>query len=244
MIKAQIGDSLISKNNFYGDFGDSLALNDSIAQAHYAVVDAYVLHLKKRYRNIPSLAKDLTATFTSPEDKVRAIFRWMTNNISYDCADYHNKNKTLGGGVSYSSTTSKSQITAQWANMYYRYANRVLRKRKGICEGYAILFYELCNQSGINCEIIHGFADQNSKRIGKYKTFHRKFTNHAWDSVELNGNWYDLDATWASGSCDEEVRHFYKGFNAAYYLTSAKKSFADHIQSIKETEKLNRDIGN
>jgi transglutaminase/protease-like cytokinesis protein 3 len=149
---------------------------ETFAEADHSRVDNYVLQIKGRYKNIPSLAKDITQPFTTDEDKVRAIFRWMTNNIAYDCKEYHNKNRSIGGGISYNKKTTKQEKAGKWEDVYFRYATRVLRSKKGICEGYATLFYELCIYSGVQCEVITGKADGGHKEKPK-------FSGHAWNKV-------------------------------------------------------------
>lgn len=50
------------------------------------------------------------------------------------------------------------------------------------CAGYAKAMKYLCDKSGINCMVITG----NNK----------KGDTHAWNIVDVNGEWYNLDVTW------------------------------------------------
>ena len=52
-----------------------------------------------------------------------------------------------------------------------------------ICEGYALAFNYLCDQMGISSYIIVSTE-----------------LNHAWNMVELDGEWYYVDATWSDTS--------------------------------------------
>ena len=69
------------------------------------------------------------------------------------------------------------------------------------CQGYCAILYRLLRESGIPCRIITGTAD------GEF---------HAWNLVELDGQWYGLDATWDAGH--EELQYFLKG----------SRNFSDH----------------
>jgi len=70
---------------------------------------------------------------------------------------------------------------------------------KAVCEGYAIAFQRLMEAMGIPCYIASGVVQGE---------------DHAWNLVQLNGQWYHLDATW-----DDQVnRIIYK-----YFLLSGPK---------------------
>lgn len=50
-----------------------------------------------------------------------------------------------------------------------------------VCEGYARAFKVLCDQVGIPCVLVEGYTDS---------------TDHMWNNVQLDGNWYGVDVTW------------------------------------------------
>lgn len=70
---------------------------------------------------------------------------------------------------------------------------------KAVCEGYAISFQRLMEAMGIPCYIASGKVQGEG---------------HAWNLVQLNGQWYHLDATWD----DQENRIIYN-----YFLLSGSK---------------------
>lgn len=70
---------------------------------------------------------------------------------------------------------------------------------KAVCEGYAIAFQRLMEAMGIPCYIATGVV---------------KGEGHAWNLVQLNGQWYHLDVTWD----DQENRIIYN-----YFLISGPK---------------------
>jgi hypothetical protein len=58
--------------------------NSDLQNYDYAKVDSFVLSFPKtRYKSHEQLAYDLTKEFSSEHEKFRAIYRWITNNISY-----------------------------------------------------------------------------------------------------------------------------------------------------------------
>lgn len=92
----------------------------------------------------------------------------MTAHISYEYVEFAKKNKKIGS-VSYRPSTPKNIIANIWEKIYFKYATTVLRKKRGICEGYATLFYELCRYKNINCQMVTGFADDNIEKINTKK---------------------------------------------------------------------------
>ncbi|MDQ3048073.1 MAG: hypothetical protein M3R27_11030 [Bacteroidota bacterium] len=214
---------------------NSSNLFDSAAALKFKKVDDFILKMKKRNKPIPVLAKEITAPFTSEEEKVRAIFIWMTNNIAYDCVAYHAKNKTTGD-FSYK---TQEELLKKLDQYYYKKAMLVMRNKKAVCDGYAILFRELCKANNISCQFVDGKASENRDKIKKLR--HRKnfSTNHTWNKVQINGAWYYMDVTWASGYCDKPVKKFFKKFNSYYFLTPAESLFNTHAENSKYTDRHN-----
>ena len=63
------------------------------------------------------------------------------------------------------------------------------------CQGYSVLLYRMLRMAGINARIVTGRTENDAF--------------HAWNIVELNGQYYQLDATWDAGK--EEYSCFLKG---------------------------------
>lgn len=76
-----------------------------------------------------------------------------------------------------------------------------------VCEGYAELFQYLCYQTGINATQVIGESEGES---------------HAWNTVNIEGEWYHIDTTWDDGSSNGIPLYTY------YNLTTAQIS-KDHI---------------
>lgn len=216
---------------------------DTLAEADYDRVDDQVLAMNKKYKNIPELASDINQMFGTDEEKVRAIFRWLTINIVYDYVAYANHTSGLGS-VTYTKKTSKTELDEKWEKIYFDYATRVLRNKRGVCEGYATLFYELCRMTNVKCEMVTGYAGDDMEKIGKYKKQKQFPTNHAWNRVYLNDEWLYLDVTWASGGTYTGKRTETTSYNPTYYLVSASKLYPDHVTNEKQTKQRNEIVGN
>uniref|UniRef100_UPI00404906E2 transglutaminase domain-containing protein n=2 Tax=Flavobacterium sp. TaxID=239 RepID=UPI00404906E2 len=173
--------------------------------------------------NISKLVDDLTKVCTSDIEKSRAIYFWITDNISYDYKTF-NKNKN---NVSFK---CKNQVDcdAKYAAWRNKYIHQVLKNKKGICAGYAELFDEMCELAGIACYVVEGYTKSEPYQIGKMGDL-----NHAWNVMIIDGNYYYLDLTWASGYCTNNKKNkldkFYKKRNEFYWLAPIDKLSRDHF---------------
>ncbi|MGN0387107.1 MAG: InlB B-repeat-containing protein [Lachnospiraceae bacterium] len=85
--------------------------------------------------------------------------------------------------VEYDNTTS---------NCYSAFG--ALAEGKAVCQGYALAYKYLLNKAGIDCYMV------TSESL-----------NHAWNLVEINGNYYHVDVTWDDPTPDllGRSRHFF-----------------------------------
>lgn len=80
-----------------------------------------------------------------------------------------------------------------------------------VCQGYALLAYKMLNKAGVPAKIVVGMVDGSSVE------------NHAWNLVNLNGKWYQLDCTWDDPVPDVQGRISYD-----YYNLTDDKLAKDH----------------
>jgi hypothetical protein len=175
-------------------------------------IDKYARSVPYYYTNDPqTLVNYLVKPAKNEWQKVRAIFIWITDNISYDVYSYNNNNVTF----------EKCK------------AMNVFFTRKGVCSGYANLFMFLCGFAEIDCSVVEGYA----KGVGHYygKVFSE--TNHAWNAIEIDGQMHLFDATWASGYYDNGS--FYKKFNEFWWDTPPTKFITTHFAEDRNFNYLN-----
>lgn len=92
-------------------------------------------------RSIPSLVNYLVGPTENDVQKVRAIFRWISQNIDYDIDAFFNERLREEDPM------------------------RVIRNGKAVCGGYSILFKTMCLEAGIKCEVIPGWSKGYSEQI-------------------------------------------------------------------------------
>jgi transglutaminase/protease-like cytokinesis protein 3 len=159
----------------------------------------------------------LTSPYSTELEKVRSIFFWITDHISYNTIRFQPH------PVAYTDDDYGSDYDRDSAfqPLDERVARIVLKKRCAFCDGYARLFKDLCDHAGIKSEVITGYARTNMNN----SEFH---CNHKWNAVMIDSNWYLLDATWASGYLSLAGNIFIKDYNDNYFLTPPKYFIDDH----------------
>jgi hypothetical protein len=169
----------------------------------------------RRYELTPdSLSRYLTNDYTSDRDKVTSIFRWITENISYNIRPYYNT-------IRANRVKDEDEDTGALRPLSERVAIDVLKTRVAFCDGYARLFKTLCDYAGIKSEIITGYAATNMGR-GRFGS------NHRWNAVYIDSSWYLLDPTWAAGHLSYSANDFIQSYNNYYFLTPAQDFARDH----------------
>ena len=87
-------------------------------------------------------------------------------------------------------------------------AYAALAKGRAVCQGYALLLHKMLNKTGIKTRIISGQAGGEK---------------HVWNLVNLNNNWYHIDATW-----NDPVPDIPNRVNHNFYLRTDEQMSATH----------------
>ena len=188
-------------------------------------------HKRSKRQTMPSiditpeaLARQLVIPYQTDSQKVNAIFRWITENISYNLRKARNRNYEL----SFDEPDDTSPVLKP---LNQRVAENVLRRGMAVCDGYARLFKTLCDHAGIQSEIITGYA-----RTGMGRNAAKFSSNHTWNAVFIDSNWHLLDVTWASGHITYRSEEFIRSYNNNYFLSAPARFFQDHYpEDIKWT---------
>jgi hypothetical protein len=189
------------------DFNDAdFQKADSIAALypHHSMVDLKILSEK------------LTAPLEREEEKFRAIYKWVCDNIVNDYSLFSEHKK------------HREQLDARsfeiWNRKFSARAFRILvGEHRTICTGYARLVSELAIYSGIECRVVDGYG-----RSGQMNNGGKGVVNHSWNAVRLNNKWYLCDPTWSSGVIDGASLQFVRKFNELYFLPSPEMFVQNH----------------
>lgn len=190
-------------------------------------VDQKVLSYPE-YNDLYELTHRISNDFDTELERVRAVYTWIANNISYS---YRASEKSTSFTFS-----NQEEYKRKIQLRKLRTAKNTIIKKAGICHGYATLFNEMCKILKVESYYITGMAKNELKNIAsKYNT------NHAWNMVVINDKKYLIDATWGSGSYDVN-KGFKKKLTYFYFFTDPKKLINSHYPEDYENSLLTENI--
>ena len=169
-----------------------------------------------------TLANKISAICKNDKDKVSAIFRWITANISYQIRPWYNRPSKLKASSKYE-VEDPSDTATVLKPLDERVADLVIRRKEAFCDGYARLFKTLCDYNGIQARVVTGYSRVGMDRAGK--NFR---SNHTWNAVYLDSTWHLLDVTWASGFQTYSSNEFIQRVDETYFLTPPRQFINDH----------------
>ena len=194
-------------------------LQSSHAQK-YSAVDKAILKYPKSFDTTEELAQRINKDFNSDYDKARAIYSWMAFNIKYDFNAFLNPPGTQS--FSYRSEAEKQRKIQDINN---KMLQKAFNSKKAVCEGFTLLYQHLTALVGIKSEIIRGDSKVRLADIGRKNTT----SNHAWNTVLIDGKWRLVDVTWGQGYYDSSKGRMVKDFEPAYFDTEPDYFFAKHF---------------
>ena len=200
----------------------------------YSAIDVIVLKYPKNFDTTEELAARIEKDFNSDYDKARAIYSWMAFNIKYDYDAFLNPQKTMR--FSYRTEAEKQKKIQDFNNNILQ---KTFKSKKAVCEGFTLLYQHLTSLVAIKSEIIRGDSKTRLVDIGRKNAN----SNHAWNTVLIDGRWRLIDVTWGQGYYDNNKGRMVKEFDPVYFDTQPDYFFAKHFPDSGSFrgQKLNRD---
>ncbi|MDE6854063.1 MAG: hypothetical protein K2J38_03305 [Muribaculaceae bacterium] len=147
-------------------------LSKKLASLTIAVLGSLSLHaemyISDTHYDWSGLAQNITSTSKPAYEQAHDIYRWLTENISYD--------------TTYSIHT----------------ADATYENKRGVCQGYAELYYRIAESLGLRSYIISGKSKDKNGDVAP--------EGHAWLFVYTSENSGILvDPTWGAGTVDDGI---------------------------------------
>ncbi len=184
-----------------------LSFSLSFAQSSdkkYASVDAKVISLSAMADlNIAQIVDAITKPFSAKEDRVRAIYYWIANNIAID------------------PKRTKSQDARNSE------PEKTIASRTATPLGYSLLVQEMCSDANIRCLSVDGYVTNSVDEIDNGEAE----KNFSWNVVQLEQSpdkWFYVDACKAAGSLDAKMSVFTKNFTSGYFFPPRELFNLDH----------------
>lgn len=162
------------------------------------LLDFRKLRIPDSLNSVEQITKHLIEDVNTEKGRAKYIFSWVTKNIKYDPRFVYGADNVV----------SESDIV-----------KKVLRRRKGVCQHYAILLKAMFTEADIESHVILGLARRHDGPLLE--------TIHAWNAAKIDGEYLLLDPTFASGYVCEN--HFYSKYMKGYFLIEPKYFIETHI---------------
>ncbi len=133
---------------------------------------------------VEHLLEQLDLYSATDYEKVAGVYQWICENVTYD----------------YDTLNDSSYLLK-----YTAYA--ALIDKTAVCQGYAVLFYRLMLELGVDARVISGLGNGGG---------------HGWNIVLLCPYYYNLDCTW-------DAANVQSGGSYGYFLKSAS-TFSGHVR--------------
>ena len=136
------------------------------------------------------------------------VYKWEYENLQYDCYNLnHNRTK-----ICY-----REDCT---------YSTGV-----GVCDGFSRLFVSFCNATNVEAYRVVGYTKVYDYVPGVIPNN----SDHAYNAIKINGNYYLLDVTWGIGSCDGD--DYVPKLRDSYFCTKPEIFIRGHFP-VKEEFQL------
>lgn len=141
--------------------------------AQYITIDGSTENAASIWSDIEKISNDICKGIDSDYDKLRAISRWVSDNIYYD-----------------------NPIMSAGAPKYCLSLEYMLNNKSSICGGYSNMTSALCAVQGIRCYNISGTAVLGNQcfQQGSPGQFHE------WNVAEVDGRRVIIDSGWNSNN--------------------------------------------
>lgn len=186
----------------------------------------------KSLKNLPLLTHDLTVDLTTDVEKFRVIFSWVCTNIKNDYHSYLRTSKKR------KKIEKDREAFMEWNKSFTpKVFEQLVNERRTACTGYAYLIKEMANLAGIPSKIINGYG-----RTPTLLLTTKSPSNHSWNAIKLNDQWYLCDATWSAGKImlDDNGPRFEPDYDDVYFLTDPRIFIKNHYPLEQEMSFLEK----
>ncbi|HFU3730244.1 TPA: transglutaminase domain-containing protein [Streptococcus suis] len=156
---------------------------------YYWLTDAMVDGIEFSDLSQPIYPADVEQVSSQLEEVARAILEQAPKGSDYEMIKFFYE--TIIKQTTYD-VEALSNNSLSWKEQGI---TSVLLEQKSVCAGYSRTFQYLCKLAGIHCIYVSGMA--NSEQGGQI--------GHAWNLVQIGGQYYGIDTTWGDPVFEEAM---------------------------------------
>ncbi|MEN9909756.1 MAG: hypothetical protein RLZZ540_2905 [Bacteroidota bacterium] len=148
-----------------------LAQKKQKIQKNYDLIDAKMDKMPAEYnQSMDSIGNYIKSNFQTESERVRAVFYWTANTISYD---------------------ADNMFEVKFDESLQDRIERAFKAQKGNCFDYSNIFNQLATSVGIKSVVVNGYTKWNKVKVDNL--------SHSWNAARIDNKWYLFDPTWGSG---------------------------------------------
>lgn len=163
-----------------GDGTYTITVCENISGTTYQVVSRETVNAKIKNEYAPYLISTADVQFAAGDavsQKAAEICKGAATDAEKVTAIYN----YIAGHYTYD-TKLADEITSGKVSKYIPDTSATLNSSKGICYDLSSLFAAMCRSQSIPCSLTKGYAGRSY---------------HAWNKVNVDGAWYQIDLTYA-----------------------------------------------
>ncbi len=150
-------------------------------------------------KNLKELAEIALKISDKPQDQLEILLNWTYHNITGDSERFFNDGEPQN-------------------------LEETLKKKKGLCVEYTLIFNEYCKLLNLKSLKIDGYVKPfNFQENNKLER-----ENHAWNAVYIDQKWFLCDLFWATTSLNND-NIFVNKVNKKYFLSTGDSFIEDHL---------------
>ena len=207
----------------------SLLISFNGLAQNYTKVDSIVTSYPQKFSSTVDLAHRIATDFNRDEEKVRAIYQWLSTNIRYG-----KENAVFDIGDVRIVYSSEEDLLRQIDYKRRKKIKKILNTNRAECLGYTEVFKAVCDHLGIQSEIVFGYGKTNFIQINS----DAKFKNHSWNAVKIGNKWQLLDITWSTLAQIKDL----KQYNDYYFFVNPEELILTHFPANKEWQLLEKPV--
>lgn len=148
-----------------------LAQKKQKIQKNYDLIDAKMDKMPVEYnQSMDSIGNYIKSNFQTESDRIRAVFYWTANIMSYD---------------------ADNMFEVKFDESLQDRVARAFKAQKGNCFDYSNIFNQLATSVGIKSVVVNGYTKWNKVKVDNL--------SHSWNAARIDNKWYLFDSTWGSG---------------------------------------------
>lgn len=188
----------------------------------YTEIDAVVRDKYIKSNDAYTIAEEVSYEYDSDEEKIRAIFVWIADNIEYSYDTYLDQKENR------SERRIRSRDPEELAELILKQKEddlaKALKKRGGVETDFSYMFIKMCEAVGIEAGEISGYLRRSERRIGQMP----RRPDHLWNWAMVDGRKQFFDVFLAAGTFDKRAKEFTKDFDGNYFMIKPEILILSH----------------